>query len=138
MIIIDAWKRRQRIRELRKLILAASIEKYDDDPAVDSHLAHEATREGEYELDQLLQAPRIEAAERWGLDIPAEFWDRSDDEWVRGPTLSEKGRKWVAREAGRRRREVAKDWVAILSPVFSLAISLLGLLVALLTLKQRH
>ena len=128
MILIDSWKRRFRIRELRKAITAPS-RKYD----LKTEARLQATRIPHKELNELnrlLQLPLLRSAERWGFDIPAEYWDHGDL-WSE-PTLTEPGKNWIRRETSKRRREWAKDWVSILSPFLSAVIAILGLLVALM------
>jgi hypothetical protein len=107
---------------------------YDpDDPIRDAEIMMSVTRKDRYELDRLVDAPVLRSARKWGIDIPPEFWEREDDkDGERLVTLSLKGHNWIKREVGRVRREWAKDWVGILSPVLSSIVAILGLLVALL------
>ncbi len=134
MILVDRLnrhrKRKCRIGELQKSTLAAFKMKYDPDPELNERIYFEVTRDDEHELDWLLQEPFLRTAEKWGLDIPAEYW--THDTAVRGATLTVEGKNWIKREAGKRRREWAKDWISILSPILASVIAILGLLVALM------
>jgi hypothetical protein len=145
MILVDDLKRRrkrkQRIRELEKVLAekwAQSREPDPEFPGEDEDVDPEArnayyydiTQDERYELDMLLQGSLLKTAEHWGLDIPPEFFDDSEGR-IRGTILSHGGKNWVRREAAKRRREWAKDWITILSPFLSALIAILGLLVAL-------
>ena len=79
-----------------------------------------------------MDAPIVRSARKWAIDIPPDFWERPNAEDSVYRTLSLEGRNWIKREVGRVRREWTKDWVGILSPVLSLIVAILGLLVALL------
>lgn len=127
---LKRWrKRRRRIRELEQATTDAMMRTYDPDPILDASLLIDLTRKDRFELDGLQRAPLIRAAKRWGLDIPGEYWD---NEGLRheGCMLSEEDKNWIRRELAKCRRERAKEWVAIISPILSAIIAILGLLVA--------
>jgi hypothetical protein len=138
MFLTQHWRdwrrRRKRIRELEKSTTEAFMATYDpDDPIRDAAIMISLTRKDQYELNHLLDAPFLQSARKWGIDIPPDFWEReSAEDGERLITLSLEGRNWIKREVGKVRREWAKDWVGILSPVLSSIVAILGLLVALL------
>jgi hypothetical protein len=122
----------KRIRELDKSTTDAFMVTYDpDDPIRNAEIMFSLTRKDNYELDRLLQAPILRSARKWGIDIAPEFWQKRWEDEEYG-VISLEGRNWIKREVGRVRREWAKDWVSILSPVLSSIVAILGLLVALL------
>lgn len=93
-------------------------------------LYEDMTRDTRWKLDRIRQELLIKNVERWGLDVPSEYWDDEDGK-LRGFILTKAGENWVTREAGKRHREWAKDWVAIIFPLLSAIIAILSLLVAL-------
>ncbi len=78
----------------------------------------------------------LRTAERWGLDVPAEYWEI--DPKLQQITLTAAGKNWIRREAGKQRREWAKDWIAIISPAVSAVVAILGLILGLVVALAKH
>jgi hypothetical protein len=91
---------------------------------------HEQTREARNEVRWILQRPAVERARDLGIDIPQTRY-RAREEGLRHEVLSEEGYAWLVTEVRRQRMAIAKDWVAIVTPILSAVIAILGLLVAL-------
>jgi hypothetical protein len=136
MILVDAWKRhkkrKQRICELEKSIHAELMVDHDPDSAIDMEIFHQITKDDQNELDGLLQSPFLKTARRWGVDIPSQYWNNDSTE--RFLTLSEEGKNWIRREASKKRREWAKEWISILVPVVTTVTGILALVVSALAL----
>lgn len=81
----------------------------------------------EHQYLLLTQGELTEKADRFGIEIPEKYWDKSDPEQ---PFLIQPGRAFVSQKIRERRFSSAKDWVAIFSPILSAAIAVLALLVA--------
>ncbi len=130
---IRSLKRRlktmKRIEELQRITLKEFLKVHDPDPYINMSIYADITSDQQNELDHLLEAPLRESAKRWGIDIPDRYW--INNKGARWLNLSDDGRNWIRRELSKKRREWAKDWVAIISPVLSAIIAILGLLVAL-------
>ena len=94
------------------------------------------TKDDQNELDALLQEPMENCAKKWSIDITDQYWYH--DPRVKRPILTDAGKNWIKREAGKLRRERAKDWIAIISPVVSGVISILGLALGLLVALMKH
>jgi hypothetical protein len=92
-------------------------------------VAASSTQYDQNELDWLRQKRIMKAAFNAGITIPKEHY--AEDEWPYRGTLTDSGEMWLKKAISKQRKDTAKDWVAILSPIASFAIAILGLLVAL-------
>jgi hypothetical protein len=111
----------------------AELQKIDSqygDTSDESLLLYSQTIEPiENEITHLQQRKLINRARYYGIDMPNELWESREHRLY--PVLTHQGEARLRREVSKYRREVARDWVAIMSPVASAIIAILGLLVAL-------
>ena len=90
---------------------------------------HSETALLENEREWLRQKPILQRARSVGLPIPIDKYE--EREAYMHHLLSIEGAWWLRNELRAYRMTIAKDWVAILLPILSSAIAILGLIVAL-------
>lgn len=142
MLSFREWKLRikekARIAELETYIRGViEAETQGATTAEEEHHALQAawsiTEVEKNELDDLVQKQLLREARRIGIVIPQEHW--TERYWWQKSILSDSGVWWLKNQIHDFRIGRAKDWIAIVMPIFSLILSstiaILGLLVAL-------
>ena len=118
---------RQSIDDVWKAEFASA--RTDEEHQAAFSIASSITDHDRNELDWLLQKRIMRLASKFGIEIPAEHYE--DQGWPYKTTLTDNGVAWVKRAISRYRKDTAKNWVSIISPILSAVIAILGLLVAL-------
>ena len=94
------------------------------------------------ELDCLVSASLVNKAERLNIGIPNDCWEDESDEMFPGfPPLGRHlhqiGQRTVRKLIRKERRESIEWWVKVIGPIFTLIVSILGLVVAVITVSRR-
>lgn len=91
-------QRNARILNLEKVIANVWASDLETDDNLTFQIGDAQKGYEQNELDHLNQIDLHESAQRWGIDIPPDFYE---DEWPLKPTLSEAGVRWVTRETSK-------------------------------------
>jgi hypothetical protein len=101
----------------------------DEERQAANSIVHSITDYDQNELDWLRQKQITRLAGKYGIEVPQEHYEALGSPFK--PTLTDSGVAWLNRAISRYRKDTAKDWVSIISPILSAVIAILGLLVAL-------
>lgn len=119
------------IRKTARL-LATNLKKYDE--IYGAHLA--ARKDADHELLLLEQRHLLFDALYAGLPVPEDYLEPTDGGFA-DRALSAHGETRLRRDLSSHRLSRAKDWVAVIMPVLSAIVAILGLLVALKRKRRR-
>jgi hypothetical protein len=124
-----------RIREIDEEYRPRLVAAEDGPEAADVSREWDLARE-EYEdaLGSLRTSRLIPLARHWNVEIPANAWTTSQNE---SSYISGEGEVRLRRSIRDARREAAKWWVTVLTPVLSLLVALFSVILSLLSYLSR-